>query len=271
MSFMVIASIFLFALGSAVGSFLNVVLYRSILGQDWVRGRSRCDSCNKQIKWFDTIPLLSYLILRGKCRYCHQPIALAHPIIELLTGLLFVWWYLGGSLFFQLTQAPFQALQPLFWLVVGMLLILIFMADVLYLLIPDVAVGMLLVLTILYRVGLTVAGIMQPMDLLRAVIAMVLAVSFFGGLWLITRGKGMGLGDVKLVGPLALLLGWPTILVGLFVAFTSGAIAGLTLIAIGKRKFGQVVPFGPFLVIGTVTALLFGDRLIHWYLAYINY
>jgi leader peptidase (prepilin peptidase)/N-methyltransferase len=269
MALMLVISLFLFVLGAAVGSFLNVVLYRSILGQDWVHGRSRCDNCHKQIKWYDNIPLLSYFLLRGTCRYCKEPIALSHPVVEFLTGLLFVWWYWGGSLFFQLTQAPFTALQPLFWLSVGVLLIMIFMADLLYLLIPDVAVGLLLLMTILYRVGLTLAGIMEPMDLLKAVMGMVLAVSFFGGLWLLTKGKGMGFGDVKLVGPLALLLGWPNILVGLFIAFVLGALTGLVMIALGKRKMGQVLPFGPFLVIGTVFALVVGDQLLSWYVSLI--
>lgn len=266
---MALTSILLFVIGTAVGSFLNVVLYRSIIGQDWVSGRSRCDNCKKQIQWFDNIPLLSYLVLGGKCRYCKDQIALSHPVIEFLTGVLFVWWYWGGSLFFQLTQAPFSAVQPLFWLMVGVLLLMIFMADLLYLLIPDVAVALLLLMTVLYRVGLTAMGIMEPMDLLKAVMGMVLSVSFFGGLWLLTKGRGMGLGDVKLVGPLALLLGWPNILVGLFMAFVGGAVTGMIMIAMGKRKMGQVLPFGPFLVMGTVVALVFGDQLVTWYLGMI--
>jgi leader peptidase (prepilin peptidase)/N-methyltransferase len=269
MSVIILTTFFLFVLGSALGSFLNVVLYRSIIGQDWVRGRSSCESCKKQIKWYDNIPLLSYFVLQGKCRFCKVPIALSHPVVEFLTGLLFVWWYLGGSLFFQLTQAPFQALQPLFWLTVGILLVMIFVADMLYLLIPDITVGLLLVVTILYRASLIFAGIMQPQDLLRAVVAMVVVFLIFASLWFFTGGKGMGMGDVKLVIPLTLLLGWPNILVGLFTAFLSGAIAGSVMILLGKRKFGQVIAFGPFLVVGTVIALTIGDQLLGWYLSLI--
>ena len=266
---MILTTFFLFILGAAVGSFLNVVLYRSIIGQDWVRGRSRCDSCKKQIKWYDNIPLLSYFVLRGKCRHCNVQIALAHPVVEFLTGLLFAWWYLGGSFFFQLTQAPFQALQPLFWLTVGILLVMIFVADILYLLIPDITVLLLLAITILYRMGLILAGIMQPTDLYNSLLAMVLVFLFFASLWFFTGGRGMGLGDVKLVVPLSLLLGWPNIIVGLFVAFISGAVAGVVLIVLGKRKMGQVIPFGPFLVTGTVVALTFGDQILGWYLGFI--
>lgn len=261
-----IVSIFLFALGAAVGSFVNVVLYRTVIDEGWVHGRSRCDFCKKTIRWFDNIPLLSYLILRGMCRDCQKQISLSHPVVELLVGTLFVWWYWGGSLFFQLTQSPFKAIQPIFWLAVGILLIMVFMADVLYLIIPDVVVGLLLVLTISYRLALTGFGIMQPLDLFRAVLGAVIAVGFFGGLWLITKGKGMGLGDVKLVAPLGLLLGWPNIFVGLFIAFVTGAAVGITMIALKKRSLGQVLPFGPFLIWGTMIALVYGDALSHWYL-----
>jgi prepilin signal peptidase PulO-like enzyme (type II secretory pathway) len=269
MSTVILTAFFLFALGAAVGSFLNVVLYRSIIGQDWVRGRSRCETCKKQIKWYDNIPLLSYLVLGGKCRFCKESISLSHPVVEFLTGILFVWWYLWGSFFFQLTQAPFQALQPLFWLAVGILLVMVFVADMLYLIIPDVTVILLIGLTVAYRVALIFAGIMQPIDLFYSMIAMLLVFIFFAGLWFFTGGRGMGLGDVKLVVPLSLLLGWPDIAVGLFVAFILGAVFGILLIALGKRKMGQVIPFGPFLVIGTVIALLFSDQILGWYLGFI--
>lgn len=259
-------SLLLFVLGTALGSFLNVVLYRSIIGEDWVRGRSRCDDCREPIKWYDNIPLLSFLILRGKCRACRTPISIAHPVVEFLTGILFVWWYLGGSLFFHLTQAPFTAIQPLFWLIIGVLLVMIFMADALYMLIPDIAVVLLFALTVAYRVGLTFFGIMRPIDLLWAVIAMVVVVAFFAALWFFTGGKGMGLGDVKLVAPLALLVGWPNVLVWLFASFVSGAVAGLIMIALRKRKMGQVLPFGPFLILGTAVALVIGDQTVAWYL-----
>jgi prepilin signal peptidase PulO-like enzyme (type II secretory pathway) len=191
---------------------------------------------------------------------------LAHPVIELLTGLLFVWWYWGGALFFELTRAPFEMLQPLFWLLVGILFIMIVVADALYLIIPDITVGMLLFLTILYRVGLTLFGIYQLSDLILAVVGMILMFSFFAALWLMTRGRGMGLGDVKLVVPLALLLGWPKMMVGIFLAFVLGATVGVALILGGKRTFGQTIPFGPFLVAGTVLALLLGDQIVRWYI-----
>ncbi len=265
----ILVSLILFALGTVVGSFLNVVIYRSVIEEDWVKGRSRCDHCRKTIAWYDNIPLLSFLLLKGRCRHCHEPISISHPVVEFLTGLLFVWWYWGGSLFFQLTYAPFQTLQPLFWLAIGILLLILFFADALYMILPDVVIGMLIVLTICYRVALVLSGIMQPHDLLRAVMGMVLSVALFGGLWLVTKGKGMGLGDVKLVGPLALLVGWPGVVVSLFLAFLLGALAGVGLIVAGKRKFGQVIPFGPFLIIGCCLALIWGETLLSWYMQFL--
>lgn len=269
---LLLVSLLLFVAGAVVGSFLNVVIYRSLdeeptkKKESWVTGRSRCDQCGKQIAWYDNIPLLSFLILQGKCRHCQTRISLAHPVIELLTGLLFVWWYWGGAVFFQLTKTPFQVLQPLFWLCVGLVLLGIFLADILYYIIPDTLVMILTVLTVLYRLMLVGYGEMQLHDLLWAVGATVVAAGFFALLWFGTKGKGMGLGDAKLMIPLGLLLGWPAIAVGVFLAFISGAVVGVSLIAVGKRTFGQIIPFGPFLIAGSFVALLWGDKLISWYI-----
>lgn len=109
-----LTSMLVFCVGAAVGSFLNVLIYRTIRGRDWVKGRSRCEHCRKHIPWYENIPLLSYLILRGRCSGCKKPIDIIHPAIELLTGVLFVWWYMAGYLFFTLTSAPLQIIQPVF-------------------------------------------------------------------------------------------------------------------------------------------------------------
>jgi len=261
-----VVSLVLFVLGAVVGSFLNVVIYRTVIEESWVAGRSRCDHCRKQIAWFDNVPLLSYLWLGGKCRYCKGQISISHPVVELLTGVLFVWWYWGGSLFFELTRAPFQTLQPLFWLAIGILLIILFFADALYMILPDMVIGMLLVLTVAYRIVLVTAGIMELADLGRAVMGMVLSVALFGGLWMITKGRGMGFGDVKLVAPLALITGWPLVVVSIFLSFVLGAISGVIMIALGKKRFGQTIPFGPFLILGCCLSLIWGDSLFSWYI-----
>lgn len=258
-----------FVLGCIFGSFLNVVIMRSIAEESWISGRSRCDNCRKTIAWYDNIPLLSYLILRGKCRHCKTAIAISHPIVEGLTGVLFVWWYVGLSLFFKLTQEPFVVLQPLFWLAVAALLIVIFFTDLMVYLIPDKAVAALMGLVFVYKVSLLWAGIMQPLDFLYAGVSMVISVAFFFLLWFVTRGKGLGFGDVKLIAPLSFLLGWPSVLVGIFSAFILGSLVGIGFVVVGKKKLKQPIPFGPFLIIGTVVGLLWGHDLFAWYLSFI--
>ncbi|MDH5532960.1 MAG: prepilin peptidase [Candidatus Pacebacteria bacterium] len=264
-----IISLALFFTGAAIGSFLNVVIYRSLNDESWVTGRSRCDSCRKKISWYDNIPVLSYLILRAKCRFCKKPIALTHPVVEVLVGSLFVWWYWSASIFFTLTQRPFEVLQPAFWLVVGIILIAILVTDYLYYIIPDSFVILLLGLTIIYRAALVGFGIMQTNDLIMAIFGMILSVLFIGSLWFFTRGKGMGLGDVKLMVPLSLLLGWPNTLVGLFLSFILGGFVGGGLLLSKRKKMGQVVPFGPFLILGTFISLIWGDQILTWYLSFL--
>lgn len=260
---------FLFLAGTVIGSFLSVVILRSIAGEGWVSGRSRCDSCRNTIAWYDNVPLLSYLILRGKCRYCREPILPLHPMVEVLTGVLFVWWYWGGFIFFKLTQTPLSVLQPLFWLAVGLLLIYLFIIDLNYMILPDRPVYALFGVAVLYRITLVVSGIMRVNDLYLAILAALVSFLFFFLLWLFTKGKGMGFGDVKLVVPLALLLGAQKMVVCLFLAFILGAIVGIILIAFGKGKLKTAIPFGPFLIVSTAVSLLFGDTLFSWYYALI--
>ncbi len=263
-SFLLI-SIVLFVLGAAVGSFLNVVIIRSFLEEDWVKGRSRCDHCRSELVWYDMVPLFSYWWLGGACRWCKEPISLSHPVVEVLTGALFVWWYWFGFLFFKLAEQPFTVLQPLFWLAVGLILLVIFFADLWYFLIPDVAVVTLTVLAVLYRGSLVFYGVMHPADLTRMVVVVFAAVGFLYGLWLLTKKKGIGFGDVKLMMPLGLLLGWPETIVSLFLAFVAGGVVGLALLLLGRKKLKQPVPFGPFLIGSAVACLFWGEQIFAWY------
>jgi leader peptidase (prepilin peptidase)/N-methyltransferase len=268
-SFLLISGI-LFALGAIVGSFLNVVICRSVSGESWVTGRSHCDDCHKQLYWIDNIPLLSFLMLRGKCRFCHQPISLSNPVIEFLTGTLFVWWYWGGFLFFRLTQQPFHYVQPLFWLTVALILVVVFFADLRYMIIPDEAVIALTGVTIVYRLALVTSRVMQPSDLFSTIIAALVVGIFFLSLWLFTKGRGMGFGDVKLVVPLTLLIGWPNALVWLFLSFCSGATVGVILLLLKKAQFRQAIPFGPYLIVSTFVTLVYGNELLSWYLHFLR-
>ena len=204
-------------------------------------------------------------MLKGKCRHCKKPILPLHPMVEVLMGVLLMWWYWGGFLFFKLTQAPYSILQPFFWLAVGMILIYIFIIDLNYMIIPDKAVISLAGLAIIYRLSLTTSGIMQVDDLYKTVLTALISLGFFFALWFLTKGKGMGFGDVKLSIPLALLLGSQKTIVGMFLAFVVGAVVGLILISLGKGKMKTAIPFGPFLIIGTVISLIWGDLIYFWY------
>ena len=183
-----------------------------------------------------------------------------------MTGSLFVWWFWMGSLFFRLTLHPFSVIQPIFWLLVGLSLLIIFFADIRYMIIPDEVVVFLTVITLLYRILLTFFGLMQPIDFVWAILGSVLVSGFFYSLWRVTKERGMGFGDVKFAIPFGLLLGWPNVFVGTFIAFVFGAVVGLGLMAAKKKTLGQAVPFGPFLVMATVATLVFGTSIWQWYI-----
>ena len=256
----------LFLFGLIIGSFLNVVVHRMVYGESPFEGRSRCPHCKKTISWKHNIPLLSFFVLKGHCAYCKKVISWQYPVVELLTGLLFVWWYVVGWGFFLLANTPFEFIQPIFWLGVGILLLLVFVFDAWYGVIPNGVNLLLLVWVFLYRFSLSWAGIMQSADLVMGMMTGVMLTVFFYGLYLVTKRKGFGLGDVKLAPSLGLLLGVKGTLVGGFFAFVIGAIFGLILMALGKKRFGQTLPFGPFLVIGTLISLLWSGEIWGWYM-----
>lgn len=228
--------IFVFIVGLCVGSFVNVLIDRLPKGQDIVGGRSRCDFCKKNLRWFELIPVLSFFLQGGKCLRCHAPLSLQYPAIELLTGL-------GFFLFYQ--QIPN--------LLIFISLLVIFVADSKYEIIPDsmVALGLL--------------GSLLQEDLLQNWPSAIGAAAFFLFLFFITKGRGMGFGDVKLAFLLGLILGFPNIVVALYFAFLTGAAIGIILMVGGKKSLKSHVPFGPFLILGTLFALLYGSRVMLWW------
>lgn len=254
-----------FLFGLAIGSFLNVVISRTVMGESPLEGRSKCDHCGKQLKWYHNIPLLSFLALRGRCAFCRKRIPLQYPVVEFLTGSLFVWWWMLGRSFFLLAGQPWFVVQPVFWLVVGVLLLLVFMFDLYYGIIPDWLNLCMFVVVLAYRLALVGSGNMQVEDFYSSVVAAITLTGFFGGLYLITKRKGFGLGDVKLAPSLGLLMGDVETLVAVMLAFFMGAAVAVVLLVTKRAKFGQTVPFGPFLVLGTLLSLLWGGLLWKWY------
>lgn len=260
---------FLFVMGLVWGSFLNVVIYRTSHNLSPAKGRSICPKCKKIIPWKYNIPLLSFIWLKGRCANCHKKISWRYPATEFMTGVLFVWWYLVGSGFFRLFGNPWSIVQPIFWLVIGMILLTIFMTDLLYGVIPLSINMTLLSIVLVYRVSLVSFGLMTPNDFVLAIISGVSLALLFLFLQKITKMikgvDGMGGGDIALSPALGLLLGWPKILIAVFMAFTVGSLFGVTLIVLKKRKLSNSIPFGPFLVLGTLISLLFGSAIWTWY------
>ena len=265
--------IIILLLGLVIGSFLNILIDRIPKGESPIRGRSYCDKCKKTLKWYDLIPLFSFIILKGKCRYCRASLSWYYSVVELTTGIMFVVTTLfilnnfkfsilnfQSNLNYSITN--YQLLIPLaYYLFVVSCLIVIFFADLKYGIIPDKIIFPAIAVSFLYFL------INHSSLIINHLFSAVGASLFFLLLFLITKGKGMGFGDVKFAFLMGLILGFPNIIVGLYVAFLTGAIIGCILILWRKKRvFGTAIPFGPFLVIGTLVSIFLGDFLFQNFL-----
>lgn len=234
----------LFLVGLFLGSFLTVLGWRLPQGRPVVWGRSRCDHCKRTLAWYELIPVFSYLLAAGRCRHCRTPLSFLYPVSEIACGIGFVLLYkhLGVSPAFFAAALVFCAFFVLC------------VSDLLYQVLPD---GVLIVAAL---------GTLGFVGTQHVVIGLSSA-AFFGALWIITRGRGMGLGDVKLAFVLGLLLGYPNIIVALYAAFLTGAGVGVILILSRRLKLKSKIAFGPFLFLGTAIAIIWGDMLIAWWKA----
>jgi leader peptidase (prepilin peptidase)/N-methyltransferase len=247
--------IYVLLVGLAVGSYLNVVIYRLPREISTVLPRSSCPECGSPIRALDNLPLLSFLLLGGRCRQCRAPIARRYPLVEALTGLLFV------ACFERFGVEPAALAAALF----GSLMIVLAAIDVEHLLLPD-------------RItlpGILVGLVLQPLlpwstfleailgTLVGAGLLVLLAETWY---WL-REQEGIGLGDVKMLALIGSFLGWKGVLVTLFGASLAGAVTGLVLMALGKAELRSKLPFGAFLALGGLISLFFGQRLAEAYLA----
>jgi leader peptidase (prepilin peptidase)/N-methyltransferase len=244
------------AVGLLIGSFLNVVIHRVPRGESVVSPRSRCPGCGTEIAARDNIPVVSWLLLRGRCRHCGEPISARYPLVELLTGALFaaVTWWDGGT----------WALPAYLYLAaIGVALSAI---DLDTKRLPNVIVlPSYVVALVLFLLPAALEG--QWDAYLRAVLAGIALFAFYFLLAFIYPA-GMGFGDVKLSGVIGIYLGWVSwALVGLgtFAAFLLGAFVGIAVILAGRGGRKTKVPFGPFMVVGAFLALFFGQAVVDWY------
>ena len=255
----------LFYLGAVLGSFIHVVVVRSLAGQSWLTGRSRCDNCHYQLSWYDNVPLLSYLCLRGKCRKCRRPIGSLHFWAEVMMGLVMVWWWQVAGKAMIGDFSWFTLIPSCVFLCFGCIGVVIVLADLKDMIIPDRATLLMLVLAVFWLVWRLLTAEIQLDDAISSVTTSLITLAGFGALTGLTKGRGMGLGDVKLAPVLALLIGWPVTLVGLLLAVFSGAVIGSGLLLTGRHQRHQPIPFGPFLILGFLLAIAYGQTLWHWY------
>ncbi len=272
--------IFFFIFGLIVGSFLNSVIYRLEKKESIIKLRSYCPHCKKTLSWFELIPLVSFLLQKGKCRHCKKPISWQYPLVELATGILFVLVYnfsaQGGpaagwqfSIFNQFPIFNFQFLTYIiFWLFVVSCLAVIFVYDLKHYIIPNEIIYPAIVLALGFRIldlfRISDLGF-RILERLGPFIAAIAAGSFFLTIILVSKGKWMGMGDFKLAIFMGLILGWPKILIALLGGFLIGAFVSIILIIFKKKTLKSQIPFGPFLAGAAIVAIFWGDVLINWY------
>jgi len=269
---MIVFYILIIIFGLIVGSFISALTYRLPRGISITFGRSFCPHCKKKISWYDNIPLLSFLLLKGKCRNCKKLISKRYPLIEITTALIFI------LLFFLVNNCPSLAQQDIicdlpiifakwtlpYLLLISVSLISIFIIDFEERIIPDGLVFFNFALTLFVL-------ILSSKESLFINIWTAFAASlFFLILHLITAGRGMGLGDVKLALFGGLFFGWPHTLIWLYLSVLIGALVGIILIFMKKAKFGKQIAFGPFLVISFFITLIWGNYLHKLFFFYLN-
>jgi leader peptidase (prepilin peptidase)/N-methyltransferase len=240
--------------GLIIGSFLNVLIYRIPRHKNVVFDRSACPTCGRLIAWYHNIPMLSYLLLLGKCASCRKPISLRYPIVETANAALYLFfvWQFGLSFEF----AVFSAL--------GSTLLVIFLIDLDFQIIPDVITlpGMI--------AGLAVSFLPEGIGIISALIGLVVGG---GALYLIAmagdilfKKESMGGGDIKMAAMLGAFLGWKKVLLVFMLSAVAGLVVSLLIMAFSRSlRRHRIIPFGPFLSIAAVVALLYGDQIIRFY------
>lgn len=240
-------------MGLAIGSFLNCLAWR-LKENESITGRSHCRRCQKMISWYDNLPVLSFFLLKGKCRYCQAKISWQYPAVEFITACLF---------------AAAAYLAPADWLVLARnwfliaVFILIFIMDARWYVILD-------------KVSLPAAVIVLIVNFFLKIswsnllLSATIGVSFFLIQYLVSRGRWIGGGDIRLGLLLGVALGWPNILAAIFLGYFFGAVVGVFLLLFKKKNRKSMVPLGTFLSAAAVIVLFFGDQLVNWYLQFIN-
>jgi len=239
-----------FIFGLVVGSFLNVVIARLPMERSIVHPRSACPDCGAAIRWYDNLPVVSWLSLRGRCRACHHPISRRYPTVELLTGILFALAAWHAATVLDLVAA----------MVFLAALVVISGIDLDHQIIPD----------IITLPGIVVGALLSLLGSPKSWLDVLLGILVGGGpfvlIILLTAGRGMGGGDPKLGAMIGAFLGWKLALLAILIGVWSGGAVAIALLATGRKGRKAAIPFGPFLALGGMISLLWGGRLLVWYL-----
>lgn len=239
--------IIVFLYGIVIGSFLNVCIYRLPKHENIVKVRSHCMSCGYQLKWYDLVPVFSYLFLGGRCRKCKAKISIQYPLIEMLNGVLYI---------IIFAEYGFSVETLLYCLLFSALVTLSVIDFRTY----EIPVGINVFILALGLIRVITDYTNWP----RYIIGLLCVSGFLFLIYLVTKGRGIGGGDVKLMAAAGLLLGWKLIILAFFVGCIIGAIIHLIRMKISKA--GHVLAMGPYLSLGIMIAVLFGERMISWYL-----
>jgi leader peptidase (prepilin peptidase)/N-methyltransferase len=241
--------------GVCVGSFLNVCIYRLPRGQSLASPPSRCPHCERPLRWYHNIPIVSWVALRGRCAHCQAPISIQYPVIELVTALvwlLIVW------------------MTPVGWLLASRLvlataLIVLFMIDLEHQLLPNV----ITLPGIVVGLAFSVVAPPRPADaLLGALLGGGVLYAIAAAYYLLRKEEGMGMGDVKMLAMVGAFLGWRAVLLTLVLSSFAGAVIGVVMMGLQKGSMRYALPFGTFLAVGALIAMLFGEQFIAWYLGF---
>jgi leader peptidase (prepilin peptidase)/N-methyltransferase len=254
MQHMEIYSAFVFIFGMMIGSFLNVCICRMPHDESVISPPSHCPQCSYQIRWYDNVPLLSYLLLQGKCRGCGAHISLQYPLVELLNGIL--------TLFLFLRFGPTLVFAALF-LFCSALVVVTFI-DIEHQIIPDE-----ISLTGIV-IGFVLSFFLKGHNWLNSLLGILLGggsllLVAYSYQWL-TGKEGMGGGDIKLLAMMGAFLGWKAILFIIFSGSLVGSIVGVSIMLFQKKDSKLAIPFGPYLAFGAVLYIFYGQTLIRWYL-----
>jgi leader peptidase (prepilin peptidase)/N-methyltransferase len=246
----------LFALvGLIIGSFLNVCIYRLPRHESVVWPSSRCTSCGRELSWYENVPIMSWLALRGRCRTCGVEISTTYPIVEAVTAIVFV----GAALVYGLTWL--LAVR----LVFASALIVLFVIDLRHRILPNA-------ITLPGIAAGFVASVFLPPGWLSSLIGIVAGAGILlliaQGYYQVRRQEGLGMGDVKMLAMIGAFLGWPLMVLTLVLASFAGSFVGIALIATGRGNRQAALPFGTFLALGAIVAAVVGEPIVSWYLGF---